>query len=447
MLLNFTFENWMSFRQVNAFSMIASRERRHGERVAHLPKYHVRCLPVAALYGGNASGKTNFFTALVFAQNFIVQGVRPDSIIKTKPFLLEERAEQAPCRFHFEILVDETIYEYSFAVTSKEVTEEKLVQINATSEKTLFERSKNETVFDYPNIDEDSLQLDQAAKATRDNMLFLTRAVDLNLQALRPVYDWFKKTLVLVSPIATYARPDRFVDADSPLTEAMGVLLSELDTGIENLSTEKVELDSLDESLQSVINESTRETGSVFIPTLDGDFYLVSFAHGRPLIKMIMAGHQTLEGKEVKLKISEESDGSKRIIDLLPAFLDLSQSSGQRVYVVDEIDRSLHPLLIERLLELYLDSCTTETRKQLIFTTHNVFLMNQNHFRRDEIWVTERDKSGASSLFSFNEYKDIRYDKDIRKSYLQGRLGGIPRLSLKSIGSDAGEQPAGANNG
>lgn len=91
--------------------------------------------------------------------------------------------------------------------------------------------------------------------------------------------------------------------------------------------------------------------------------------------------------------------------------------------------RSLHPLLIKRLLERYLAGCSSQSRSQLLFTTHNVLLMDQDLLRRDEMWIAERSDQGDSSLLSFSEYKDVRYDKDIRKSYLQGRLGGIPRLN------------------
>ena len=111
-----------------------------------------------------------------------------------------------------------------------------------------------------------------------------------------------------------------------------------------------------------------------------------------------------------------------------PPFSTFRTQTSPRVYVIDEIDRSLHPLLIRQLLEAYLGNCSTETRKQLLLTTHNVMLMDQQLLRRDEMWVAERDTSSASSLFSFSEYKDVRYDKDLRKSYLQGRLGGIPRI-------------------
>ena len=104
----------------------------------------------------------------------------------------------------------------------------------------------------------------------------------------------------------------------------------------------------------------------------------------------------------------------------------------KKVYVIDEVDRSLHTLLIRRLLEGYLAKCSHNSRSQLLFTTHNVLLMDQDLLRRDEMWISERNAQGISSLLSFSEYKDVRYDKDIRKSYLQGRLGGIPRILLQS---------------
>ncbi|MBT3291657.1 MAG: AAA family ATPase, partial [Victivallales bacterium] len=134
-----------------------------------------------------------------------------------------------------------------------------------------------------------------------------------------------------------------------------------------------------------------------------------------------------------------------RVIDLLPAFQQLWGQTSAKVFVIDELDRSLHTLLTRQLLEAYLDTCSKDTRSQLLLTTHDVLLMDQDLLRRDEMWVVERDSSGSSSLLSFSDYKKVRYDKDVRKSYLQGRLGGVPRILLGGGGvgtagsSDAGE--------
>ena len=160
---------------------------------------------------------------------------------------------------------------------------------------------------------------------------------------------------------------------------------------------------------------------------------MITRKDGELIAKRLVAFHPKSDGTEVRFEIHQESEGSQRVIDLLPAFLELSAQTLQKVYVIDEIDRSLHPLLIRQLLEEYLSNCSRETRSQLLLTTHNVMLMDQQLLRRDEMWVTERDGAGVSSLFSFSEYKDVRYDKDIRKSYLQGRMGGIPRISPELI--------------
>ena len=139
--------------------------------------------------------------------------------------------------------------------------------------------------------------------------------------------------------------------------------------------------------------------------------------------------------------------GVDEMAQLLDAAVYAPVAGRTKVYVIDEVDRSLHTLLTRRLLEAYLASCGPETRSQLLLTTHDVLLMDQDLLRRDEMWVAERDASGASALTSFSEYKDVRYDKDIRKSYLQGRLGGVPRLLLQGAMSPASEDAAGADHG
>ena len=107
--------------------------------------------------------------------------------------------------------------------------------------------------------------------------------------------------------------------------------------------------------------------------------------------------------------------------------------NAKYVFVVDEIDRSLHTLLTRQLLELYLSSRSAGSRSQLLFTTHDMLLMDQQLLRRDEMWVTERDTTGISSLYSFGEFKEVRSDKDLKRSYLQGRLGGIPDLLHEDV--------------
>ena len=149
MLVRFSVENWMSFQAKATFSLIASRERQHGERIPKISKLKLGVLPVAAVYGGNASGKTNLFKALHFAKGLIVKGTQPYSLIAVDSFRLgnAQKVEQ-PAQFEFELLINETVYAFSFSVNRKAILEEKLVHISGTSEKTLYHRVSGEPNFD-----------------------------------------------------------------------------------------------------------------------------------------------------------------------------------------------------------------------------------------------------------------------------------------------------------
>ncbi len=432
MLIHFSVENWMSFRERVAFSMIASRERQHGGRVPRIGKYQTRVLPVTAIYGGNASGKTNFFKALGFARRLVVRGTRPDSLIPIEPFRLDPRKEDQPSCFAFELLVEETIYAYSFAVTRSAVLEEKLVRVTSTSEKMLYDRRGDSADF------AESLKKDQfiqfAFQGTRDNQLFLTNSVSQKVDAFKPVYNWFKDTLELVAPDTRFEPFEQFLDERHPLFETMNAMLPQLDTGIAHLGGEDIPFEKagFPESLKTELQEELKEGAAVRLmaePT--NERFMVTRRDGELIAKKLVTHHTKSDGTEAKFEMRQESGGTQRLIDLLPAFLEISAVDSKRVYVIDEIDRSLHTLLTRRLLEWYLTNCSAESRAQLLLTTHDVLLMDQQLLRRDEMWVAERDSSEVSSLFSFSEYRDVRYDKDIRKSYLQGRLGGVPRILME----------------
>ncbi len=432
MIIEFTLENWMSFRDPVTFSMVASRERQHGQRVPKLGKYQTRVLPVAAIYGGNASGKTNFFRALGFAKSLIVQGTQPDSLISVEPYRLDVAVSDRPTRFSFQILAEETIYEFSFALTRKAILEEKLVQITSSSEKVLYDRRGREINFDA-TLGKDQF-LHFAFKGTRDNQLFLTNSVSQQVETFQPVYNWFKDSLDLVAPDSRFEQFEQFFDEGHPLYSTMNEMLPQLDTGITHLGGEVIPFENipLPEPLKTKLQSELNEGMTVRLLTEPiTERFVITRKNGELIAKKLVTYHTKADGTEVKFEIRQESDGSKRVIDLLPAFLEIAAPKSKKVYVIDEVDRSLHTLLTRQLLDAYLSSCSQDSRSQLLFTTHDVLLMDQQLLRRDEMWVAERDIAGVSSLFSFSEYKDVRYDKDIRKSYLQGRLGGVPRILLE----------------
>ncbi len=426
MLVKFSLENWMSFRDRVEFSMVATSERQHGNRVPRIRKYRARILPIAALYGGNASGKSNFFHALNFAQKLVVRGTETDGLIPVEPFRLDAKEEERPSRFYFELLIDETIYEFSFAVTRKEVVEEKLVVIGTARETVLYDRCDGRIQFDAALQKDKFLQF--AFQGTRDNQLFLTNSVSQKVNRFRRVYDWFRDNLKLVGPESWFSLVEQLVDSGHPLHSVMSEKLSELDTGIARLSEEEAPMDKIPLPKEYRTELDKLNEGETKAFRLANERFVVGRKAGALIGKKLVAVHPRADGAEVKFNLDQESDGTQRIIDLLPAFFYLSEKNAKNVFAIDEVDRSLHTLLIRRLLEAYLASCSAESRSQLLLTTHDVLLMDQELLRRDEMWVAERDSSGASHLLSFSSYKDVRYDKDIRKSYLQGRLGGIPRM-------------------
>lgn len=429
MIVSFSIENWMSFRDSVSFSMVASRERQHGDRVPKVAKYQTRILPIAVIYGGNASGKTNFFKALSFVKDLVLRGTGPDSLIPVEPYRLDSSSADKPSRFRLELLINEIIYDFSFAVTRKAVVEEKLVQITSTSEKVLYDRRGNAPNFDS-SLDKDKF-LHFAFKGTRDNQLFLTNSVSQKVDMFKPVYDWFKDTLELIAPDSRFKPFEHFLDEGHPLYSTMNEMLPQLDTGISHLGGEEIPFENIpfSESFKSRLQEDIQEGMSIrFLASPTNERFIITRKAGELVAKKLVTFHAKCDGTETKFDIRQESDGSQRVIDLLPAFLELSATSSKKVYVIDDVDRSLHSLLTRQLIEAYLSNCSTDSRAQLLIASHDVLLMDQELFRRDEMWVAERNREGSSELFSFSDYKDIRYDKDIRKSYLQGRLGGVPRI-------------------
>lgn len=438
MIINFSLENWMSFRDPVTFSMIASRERQHGDRVPKIDKYRTRILPITAFYGGNASGKTNFFKAMDFAKTLVVKGTHPREPIHVKPFRLDDEAEQKPSRFVFELLIDETAYEFSFAVTHKAILEEKLVMITSASEKVLYDRQGGE--FNFHKSLAHYGSPNSRLGGTQDNQLLLTNSFLQQVDEFRPVYDWFDNTLQLIAPDNRFTNLSMFVDEEHPYNDAFNEALLELDTGIVHLDGEEMPFESIPipDWTRMVLREKIKDIkkNQTMIYGVNDERFTITRKGFETIVKKLVSYHQKSNGKKARFEMPEESDGSRRLIDLLSSFLMLTAQDSSRVFVIDEIDRSLHTLLTRELLEMYLGSCSTETRSQLMVATHDVLLMDQDLLRRDEMWMTERNISGVSSLIAFSEYRDIRYDKDMRKSYLQGRLGGTPRIFLRDVLAD-----------
>ncbi|NMA25906.1 MAG: ATP-binding protein, partial [Clostridiales bacterium] len=303
MIISFSLENWMSFREKVTFSMVASRERQHGDRVPNLDKYKMRVLPIAAIYGGNASGKTNFFKAMSFAKALVVKGAQPDSLIPVEPFGLDAKMADQPSRFCFELLIDGNIYEFSFAVTRKAILEEKLVAIKSASEKALYHRREGKPNFDVSLAKDQFLKF--AFKGTRDNQLFLTNSVSQKVDNFRPVYDWFKDTLELIAPDSRFEPFEQFLDEEHPLYSTMNEMLSHLDTGIAHLGGEEIQFENilLPGSLKTKLQEDVKEGMAVrLFGEPFNERFIVTRQDGELIAKKLVSYHPKADGTEAKFE-------------------------------------------------------------------------------------------------------------------------------------------------
>jgi uncharacterized protein len=427
MLLRFSVQNWMSFRDEVTLSMIATRERQHSGRLSSVKSCDVNVLPVAVIYGANASGKSNLVKALRFAQRFVTDPPKPEAAIPVLPFRLDKASSEHPTRFCFEFDVEQVVYEYSFEVTSERVTREDLKRITKTAE-SLFAREAGTLKALSPKLLERE-ELQFAFKGTQDNELYLTNSVSQKQKQFKPVFDWFKDSLVLIDPDTQYGGiPDIASGRHASFNLTMlSNQLRALDSGIQLLRLDDVSPETLyNKEFLELVGADLKDGETFPTPWREVGSFLTK-KNGMVVASRISPVHSGESGQEIPFTFAEESDGTQRLFDLLPAFLLMEEAKQPFVFVIDELDRSLHSLLTRSLLERYLQR-TEQMQSQLIFTTHDLQLMDQDIFRRDEMWVTERDQAGASKLIAFSEYKDIRKDKDIRKSYLQGRMGGIPKI-------------------
>lgn len=425
MLIGFRINNWRSIKNEVSFSMLASQERQHGKRLKELKKYRSRLLPTALMFGGNAAGKSNFIHALSFMQNYILNSPQSNQGIPGyNPYSFDEITKNGPSEFEIEILIDDYIYRYSFTIDAKTVLKEKLVKILTTRDQTLFEREYKENFrLDESYKNEDQQRLQFVFQGTQENELFLSNTVDQNVELFKPIFDWFDDKLYIIHPLA------QFLSLMPPILEISSQCLQLLDTSVKRLEFNEVSRSFLQKEIIDVIEKDLPQGESIILVNNLGERYLVHRRDDNALeLQLLYSFHESLDGNEYKINFADESDGTKRLFDLLPAFV-RPNNADQTTIVIDEVDRSLHSVITKQLFSFFLEKSEKCFDQQIIATTHDLQLMTQDLFRRDEMWIFERKENGTE-LIPLSDFQDIRYDKDIQKSYLEGRMGGIPQITL-----------------
>lgn len=433
MLVSLTLENWKSIRSAQKFDMSASRERRSGSSLAKLlPMYGTRkVLPLAAIYGANASGKTSFVDALSFIKFLVVQGVPVDHAIPVETYRLDRKTRMSPMRFSIEMLIDDRIYLYEVVLNTMEVLEERLRIERTRSYEIVFERDGSSFVFGSHYESERNHFI---AQGTRANQLFLHNAISQNANEFRPAYDWFAQTLVPLGLDAQYGSYYSMLLRDD-FREFIDEKLRRYRTGVSRLELKTVTRESLnipgailDQIISSIPADRAR-FAQLRITTPDGpEIYIIDATGEEPAFQKVELGHRDADGNEIEFDLSQESTGTQRLIEILPLFFELASNEGKggRVYVVDELDRSFHTELTDDLVRTFIGDCNSETRNQLIFTTHDLLLMQDDKIRHDEQWVFENSESLGTTFTCIGKHPGVRSDTSLLLAYKSGVFGGYP---------------------
>lgn len=438
MLVNITVENFKSFDKKEELSMISSSKIQ--ENKSHRIKIkQTNLLKNAVIYGANASGKSNLVKSLEFIKTVIMEGLPLESVddyCRNK-----DSNKDRESVFELQFTVGDKFYAYGFAavLSKRKITEEWLYELmqdgNANN---LFSRSGG----NMPKLGE-GIRL-SATEKNRFNVyaedftgnetgLFLTemnrgKRYEDNSKFIffKKVFAWLINNIIIINPDRGISSDEAYYTKES--LDTISKLIETFDTGVNEINTKEITSEELSKMIPadvlSNIFDSVKlkmqlenlKKMQITLRIGEGFFNIRIRENFEPEITTIILKH----GKSI-FDFSEESDGTKRLIDLIYM---LMIKQDDIVFVVDELERSLHPKLTEHFIEMFMES-HKEERIQLIFTTHENAIMDKKIFRRDEVWFIERDNNNVSVVYSLDKFKE-RYDKKLSKAYLEGRYGAIP---------------------
>ncbi|MBF0497332.1 MAG: ATP-binding protein [Deltaproteobacteria bacterium] len=419
MLIEFSVKNFLSIWETQVLQMTAGPAKDLLEKnsfettIKGLP----RLLKSAVMYGPNGAGKSNLIAALDFMQRFVLNSSKDSQAgetIKRKPFRLRSDGPLSPSEFEVFIIRGGVRYQYGFACTDTRVTQEWLLAYPENRAQRWFER------FFNPETDKEEWffgsKLSGSKKTwrdnTRSNALFLSTAVQLNSKQLKPVYDWFEELVIIPHgnepiPIYTINRCQDGKDKDRILKFMKTADISVDGIDIEEKRFTAEDLDLPPDMPPNLQNFYKKET-------IGNTFKRAKFIH-----RMIDSSG------DVSFNFGDESDGTQKLFNYVDIWFDLLEKGY--VLVVDELDTSFHPHLVRFLLSLIHNTATNKANGQLIFTTHDTSILDQEILRRDQIWFVEKDANNASRFYSLSDFHP-RKNEALAKGYLQGRYGALPYI-------------------
>ncbi len=457
MLIGFSVSNYKSFMDTQKISFMSSKITRHKEHMVF--KANKRILKSSLIFGANAGGKSNLVKAIFFSKEIILNGLDKVNLSKCH-FRIENEMYRVPGVFEYRIAIGNTEYSYGIVISyfQRVILAEWLVRIESNGKETfLFNREVNEndesyaiSEGDFQNTNEKNKMkffLEGFGKDITDEYKRKSILSDIALRVsvktgvfseIKDVYEWFKN-IIIVFPDSKYNGLNELA-SDIYKREFYSRLMNYFDTGIESVEGQSQEVDfdkildmiprSEAEKIKIDISNATKEH-PVMYKINQQVFVLRKDENGNIVYNKLMLNHGNLDDL---FEYADESDGTKRLFDLIPLFYEKDKAN---VIFIDEIDRSLHTNLTRRFLELFY-SLSQGKESQLIATTHDAYLLDLELLRQDEIWFVERQENHKSKIFSLNLFKE-RFDKKIDKEYLLGRYGAIPVFEKNYVLEDIDE--------
>lgn len=416
MLIEFSVVNFRSINERQTLSLVAGK----GDEL-HCNVMEVKApatpdlLRSAVVYGPNAAGKSNLILALQFIRKLVVnsaqKGQQGDKI-DVSPFLMGgANVDDKPSEFELIFVEQGVRYQYGVTLMRQRIRSEWLIAYPKGSPQTWFERGTG---------GEGSWKFGASFKgqrkwlwreSTRDNALFLSTAVQLKSEQLMPVFEWFRERLRIIAPYPRL-RPTFSIkecERDEQVRKQVTGFLRSADLGIEDIKISRRKHTQSEFSFPDDMPEPVRQKILKDIETQElTEVYLV---------------HKALDGKDVLLDIDDESGGTQQLFALAGPLFDVLHNGW--VLVIDELDTSLHPLLMRKLVQMFHDPTINRNNAQLIFSTHDTTILDREVFRRDQVWFVEKDRRLQTQLYPLTDFSP-RKDENFGRGYLQGRYGALP---------------------
>jgi uncharacterized protein len=425
MLIDFSVTNYGMVLEQQTLSMLAATAHNElpGNTFAMQPEKGPHLLKAASLYGPNASGKSTLIKALNFMKDCVLTShteTQRDEPIDVQPFKLTAESRAADSEFEVNLVEGGVRYQYGFKCNQERFTEEWLFAFPKGRPQKWFHR-----VFDVKNkkdeykfspLFESESRYHAWQADTRPNALFLSKAIHSNSDQLLPVFNWFKQRLRIIGlnrrglvgytlkECDDHRKKQRIIDfiaaADIPIVDI-------------EIERKIIELNDLPKGMPDEVRED----------------FVKKVNEGGGMAEVIFI-HQDSKTKErINFDLDEESEGTQRLFALAGPFLDIIDTN--RILVIDEIDSSLHPMLVHQLVAEF--HRLSDKQAQLIFTAHDTSLLNLDLLRRDQMWLFKRNAQQASEWYSVSDFGGVRKDESIERKYLGGRYGAIPVLKRMDV--------------